>query len=169
MEQFKLLIALILLGGITGIWVPGYAGSDDCEFNRGPEPSRSLRFSGRHEWRFALPFRELALTDEQKAQLKSWLEEQGDQNQERMDAIRKIHREMHELITADTIDEAAIRAKAGELAKAQADQAIEHARFMQRVRTILTPEQLDRLKATEERHHKHMMKQAFIFNPGNDD
>lgn len=90
---------------------------------------------------------ELELTADQKSQLAGWREQNREKTAARRQATRELHRQMHELITAETVDEQAIRAKAHELGEARADRAVERAYFMQQVRSILTPDQFEKLQA----------------------
>lgn len=156
MKQIASLTATVTLAAVFGFGLPAYADHGDC--GPGQHHMRSERHDpGAHFDRLA---DKLELTDEQKAQIKSWREEKQAQRGERRDDLRKIHREMRALMNADTLDEAAIRAKARELADIHADQAIEHARFMQHLRTILTPEQLKKLEALKAKRHGFNKKDA---------
>ena len=149
MGRVKILTALFLTSILAGTGVAAYA--RNCEFGPGPE-------TGFHIQRLPHepPFHELKLTDEQQSQLEIWRQEKMEKNDIRMEAIREISREMYELMTAEAIDEVAVRTKATELANAHADAAIEQAYFMQRARSILTPEQLEELEALKEQHRKHL-------------
>lgn len=143
MKKITSFTVMAMLGTVLGFGLPAYADQGDC--GSGHRHMHSERHNpGAH---FARLAEKLDLTDEQKAQLKSWREEKQAPRGERRDALREAHREMQALMSAETIDEAAIHAKARELADAHADSAIEHARFMQRFRAILTPEQLEKLEA----------------------
>lgn len=156
MKPFASLTATAMLAVLFGFGLPAYADHGDC--GPGHHSMRSERHDpGAHFDRLA---DKLGLTDEQKAQIKSWHEEKQAQRGEHGDAMRKAHREMWALMNADTVDEAAIRAKARELADMHADQAIEHAHFMQQLRTILTPEQLKKLEALKAEHHGFDKKHA---------
>ena len=91
-------------------------------------------------------FRELDLTDEQKAQVTSIV----DSHQAEFKAVgEKMHaaREgMQALLEADTLDEAAVRAKSVEVAAAEADAAILGAKVRTQTVQVLTSEQLAKLK-----------------------
>ena len=91
-------------------------------------------------------FRELDLTDEQKAQVTSIV----DSHQAEFKAVgEKLHaaREgMQALLEADTLDEAAVRAKSVEVAAAEADAAILGAKVRTQTVQVLTSEQLAKLK-----------------------
>ena len=147
MERFKLLVVFVVLTAVPGVGIPEYAGP---EFEPGPPPHFIHPF---HK-----PFHALNLTEEQKANLNSMREGLDEQIRDHMEKAHKIHMEMQKLMVADVIDEAAIRAKAVELANAQADSAIARAYFMQQLRSILTPEQLGKLKEIESEMHECMGK-----------
>ena len=91
-------------------------------------------------------FRELDLTDEQKAQVTSIV----DSHQAEFKAVgEKLHaaREgMQALLEADTLDEAAVRTKSVEVAAAEADAAILGAKVRTQTVQVLTSEQLAKLK-----------------------
>ena len=91
-------------------------------------------------------FRELDLTDEQKAQVTSIV----DSHQAEFKAVgEKLHaaREgMQALLEADTLDEAAVRAKSVEVAAAEADAAILGAKVRTQTVQVLTSEQLAKRK-----------------------
>lgn len=91
-------------------------------------------------------FRELDLTDDQKTQVTSIV----DSHQAEFKAVgEKMHvaREgMQALLEADTLDEAAVRAKSAEVASAEADAAILGAKVRMQTVQVLTSEQLAKLK-----------------------
>lgn len=95
---------------------------------------------------FGPGFRELDLTDEQRAQVKTIV----DSHQAEFKAVgEKMHtaREgMQALIEADPLDEAAVRAKSVEVAAAEADAAILNAKVRTQTFEVLTAEQLAKHK-----------------------
>lgn len=149
MKKITSLTVTAVLGTLLGFGAPAYAVPGDCGHGHGSKHMQR-HGPGAHFNRLA---DELELTDEQKAQLKGWHEEKQAQRGDYRDTRRNAHREMRELMNAETIDEAAIRAKALELAEVHADHAVEHARFMQRFRAILTLEQLEKLEALKAERH----------------
>jgi periplasmic protein CpxP/Spy len=91
-------------------------------------------------------FRELDLTDDQKAQIKSIAQSHQAEFKavgEKMHAARE---GMRALIEADTLDESAVRAKSVEVAAAEADSAILNAKVRAQTLQVLTSEQLAKLK-----------------------
>jgi len=95
---------------------------------------------------FGPGFRELDLTDDQKAQLKSIAESHRDEFRAAGEKARAAHDGMQALVEAGTIDEAAIRAKSTEVAAAEADMLILNAKVRHESLQILTSEQLAKLK-----------------------
>lgn len=91
-------------------------------------------------------FRELDLTEEQRAQLKSIAESHRDEFKAAGQKARAAHDGMQALLEAETIDEAAIRAKSTEVAAAEADVMILNAKVRRESLQILTADQLTRLK-----------------------
>lgn len=91
-------------------------------------------------------FRELDLTEEQRAQLKSIAESHRDEFKAAGQKARAAHDGMQALLEAETIDEAAIRAKSTEVAAAEADVMILNAKMRHESLQILTADQLTRLK-----------------------
>lgn len=104
-------------------------------------------------------FRELDLTDEQKAQVASIV----DSHQAEFKAVgEKLHaaREgMQALLEADTLDEAAVRAKSVEVAAAEADAAILGAKVRTQTVQVLTSEQLAKLKELQKTREGQPRKQ----------
>jgi protein CpxP len=95
---------------------------------------------------FGPGFRQLDLTDDQKAQLKSIAQSHRDEFRAAGEKARAAHDGMQALIEADQIDEAAIRAKSAEVAAAEADVMILNAKVRKASMQVLTSEQLAKLK-----------------------
>ena len=91
-------------------------------------------------------FRELDLTDDQKAQLKSIAESHRDEFRAAGEKARTAHEGMRELVEADSINESAIRAKSVEVAAADAEVMILNAKVRQESMQVLTSEQQQKLK-----------------------
>lgn len=94
---------------------------------------------------FGPGFRELDLTDDQRAQLKSIADSHREQFQQAGEKIRAARQAMQALLEADAIDESAIRAKSAEVASAEADAMILNAKVRQESLQVLTSEQLAKL------------------------
>lgn len=95
---------------------------------------------------FGPGFRGLDLSDDQKDQLKKIAESHQAEFKAAGDKARAAHEGMRALMEADTIDESAIKSKSQEVAAAQADVMILNAKVRKESMTILTAEQLDKLK-----------------------
>ena len=100
--------------------------------------------------------KELGLNDQQKVQVKEILKSQHEQIKPLMDTMKTERRAMHNLIQADTVDEAAIRAQSAKLAVLQGDLAVNRAHMAQKLRTVLTPDQVQKFKSIQEKREKRM-------------
>jgi protein CpxP len=95
---------------------------------------------------FGPGFRELDLSEDQRAQLKSIAESHRDEFRAAGEKARVAHDAMQALVENETIDEAAIRAKAADVATAEADVMILNAKVRKESLAILTSEQQAKLK-----------------------
>lgn len=93
-----------------------------------------------------LPLRELDLTDAQREQVKAIMESHRDAQQSIGDRMRTARQALQEAITADTLDESAIKAHATEIGAIEADAALLQAKVHAEVTAILTPEQVKKWK-----------------------
>lgn len=92
----------------------------------------------------------LELSDGQREELRQAFEERHEVGAETRRALFDARQALREQIHADSFDEPAIRRAAAAVAALEADMAVERARQAQKLRAILTPEQvaeLDRLRA----------------------
>jgi protein CpxP len=95
-------------------------------------------------------FRGLDLSDDQKEQLKKIAQSHRAEFKAIGEKTRAAHEGMRALMDADTINEAAIRAKSQEVAAAQADAMILNAKIRKESMQILTADQLAKLKERRE-------------------
>ena len=95
-------------------------------------------------------FRGLDLTDDQKTQLKQINESHAAEFKAVRDKSRAAHEGMEALLTAETINESAIRAKSAEIAAAEADMLNLNAKIRKESMQILTADQLAKLKEQRE-------------------
>ena len=95
-------------------------------------------------------FRGLDLTDDQRAQLRKIREARQSEFKATGEKLRAARDGMRALIEAETINEGAIRAKAAEVAAAEAEVAILNARVRQESLQVLTSEQQQKLKEFRE-------------------
>ncbi|MDP2054334.1 MAG: Spy/CpxP family protein refolding chaperone, partial [Acidobacteriota bacterium] len=104
-------------------------------------------------------FRELDLTDDQKAQVKAIGESHRAEFKAAGEKMRAARQGMRALIAADTLDEAAVRAKSIEVAAAEADLAILNAKVRTQTMQVLTSEQLAKLKERQAQRPSQPRKQ----------
>ncbi len=102
--------------------------------------------------------KQLNLTEEQKSTLKSLKESNATGREEKRATMEKLHQEMAELLHADTIDEAAIKALSAKLADLRAEEMIFHAKMRQQVMSILTEEQKAQLKQMKQKRVERMKR-----------
>lgn len=102
---------------------------------------------------FGPGFRNLDLTDDQKAQLKKIADARRGDFEAAGQKVRAAREGMRALIEGDSINESAIRAKSAEIAAAEADVMILNAKVRQESLQVLTSEQQAKLK--EQRNHRH--------------
>jgi Spy/CpxP family protein refolding chaperone len=95
---------------------------------------------------FGPGFRQLDLSDDQKAQLKKIREARRSELQAAGQKVRAAREGMRALVEADSINEGAIRAKSAEIAAAEADVMILNAKVRKESMQVLTSEQLAKLK-----------------------
>lgn len=91
-------------------------------------------------------FRELDLSDDQKAQVKSIMNSHQAEFKAAGEKIGAAREALRQLLEADSIDESAIRAKSVEAANAEADAAILGAKVRAQTLQVLNSEQLAKLK-----------------------
>jgi len=103
--------------------------------------------------------RGLDLTDDQKAQVKTIRESHQAEFKTVGDKLRAAREGMRALIQADTLDEPAVRAKSVEVAAAEADAAILNAKVRAQTLTVLTAEQLAKLKELQAQRQSQPRKQ----------
>ena len=96
-------------------------------------------------------FRQLDLSDDQKAQVKSIMESHQAEFKAVGEKMRAAREGMQALIEADTLDESAVRAKSVEVAAAEADAAILGAKVRTQTMQVLTAEQLTKLKESQDK------------------
>ena len=95
---------------------------------------------------FGPGFRELDLTDDQKAQLKTIVDSHRAEFEAAGKKIGAAREGMRALVEGDAINEGAIRAKSAEIAAAEADLMILNAKVRQESMQVLTSEQLQKMK-----------------------
>jgi protein CpxP len=97
----------------------------------------------------ALPLRALDLTEEQRTQMRTIMEQHGEEFRGLAERSRTAREALHQAVTAESFDEAAVRTASAALAEVQADEAVLRARVHQAVWNTLTPVQRDKAKTLQ--------------------
>jgi periplasmic protein CpxP/Spy len=108
----------------------------------------------RHDFRKIA--KKLKLTDEQKAQAKTIFQGNREVVKPIYTSLRDEKKNLHALMHADSVDEAAIRAESAKIAAIQADLNVNRAKVGAQFRAILTPSQLATLKTMHEKRLEKM-------------
>ena len=132
----KMLVGAAVVAALT---MGGFFAALAKAESAGDAPGR--RWGGRLGERLA----DLQLTDEQKAALKAAVQKHQETMRPLADKLVTERRALQDLIHAEKLDEAAIRAQAGKVAAIEADLAVERAKIGQELRPTLTSEQLQKL------------------------
>jgi Spy/CpxP family protein refolding chaperone len=98
----------------------------------------------------------LDLSDVQRDQVDQIFEQTRKETELPRASMRAAHGVLADLMHAEDYDEASIRAAAEEVAAAQAELIVAHARALRDVRDVLTPEQLEQFQQIQERHREQM-------------
>ena len=109
--------------------------------------------AGRHFKKMAT---ELGLSSQQKQEVKDIFAKSRSQAEPLMKQIKTERHALRELVQADVIDEAAIRAQSAKVAAVEADLAVQRAHVAQQIRAILTPEQVQKFKAIQAKRDSRM-------------
>ena len=105
-------------------------------------------------------FRGLDLTDDQQAQLRKIREARQNEFKAAGEKLHAAREGMRPLIEAETINESAIRAKAAEVAAAEAEVAILNAKVRQESLQVLTSEQQQKLKEFREQRGEQLKRRG---------
>jgi protein CpxP len=107
-----------------------------------------------------LPLRELELTDAQREQVRTVMQSHQAAFKEIGDRMRTARQALDAVVTADALDEAAIRAKSADVAAVEADGAVLRARVHQEVFSLLTAEQQAKAKELKAQRQQKMKQRA---------
>jgi Spy/CpxP family protein refolding chaperone len=99
--------------------------------------------------RFALRLKQLGVTADQKAEVKTILRKYQPTVGPLIKEVVTERRALRDAIHAPTIDETAIRAQAAKVASLESDLAVQRAHVSHDIRAVLTPEQLQKVKEME--------------------
>ena len=91
----------------------------------------------------------LDLTDDQRSRVRQITESHREEQRAIADRARQAHAALREVTEGGTFDEAAVRARAADVANVEADMAVARARIFSEVYQILTPEQQAKLKTLQ--------------------
>lgn len=98
----------------------------------------------------------LGLTDQQKEQLRLILKENQPTVQPLIKQFVDERRALRGLVETTPVNEQAIRDEVAKMAATGADLAVKHAYIAQRVRTVLTPDQVQKIMDLQSHHDEHM-------------
>lgn len=102
--------------------------------------------------------RELDLTDAQRDQIKGLVESHRESHKATAETLLKARKDLHDAITSGTADEAAIRAKAAEVAKIEADAAVARGQLHSQLFQVLTPEQQQKAQELRSAREKRLQE-----------
>jgi len=105
-------------------------------------------------YRLNLLSEELGLTDDQRAALKDLIRNRRDEIKPLVKAVIAKKRALQELALGDNPDPAAIRQASADLGNAIAEAAVLGSSLAQKAKSILTPEQLTRLREMRQNREK---------------
>ncbi|SMC20611.1 protein refolding chaperone Spy/CpxP family [Andreprevotia lacus DSM 23236] len=137
-------LSAALLGGAAY----SLAASDNAPPPRGPGFEHSAHGP-------MLPLRELNLTDAQKQQLEQFREAQKPGMEAARKALHDAHDALRTFTDSGNTDQTKLRALADAEGKAVADMAVLHAGFKQKLLSVLTPDQQQKLQQLAAEHKEH--------------
>ena len=120
------------------------------------EREMKREFGGMHFMKRA--FAKLDLSEDQKAQLKTLKESGREGNEETREQIVDLKLKVKELLSAEEIDEAAVKSSSMELASLKSSQAIKHAKMRKQALAILTDEQRAKFEQMKNKRKMRMKK-----------
>jgi Spy/CpxP family protein refolding chaperone len=130
--------ALIAAGAVAAATVGGF-----FTFLAHADTTNDVGFA---KGRFALRLKQLEVTADQKAEVKTILRKYQPTVGPLIKQVVTERRALRDIIRAETIDETAIRAQAAKVASLEADLAVQRAHVSHDIRAVLTPDQLQKLK-----------------------
>ena len=103
----------------------------------------------------------LGLSEEQKEQIKAIFRKHRDETAPLRKEMMSGRRELRNLIRADKPDEAAIREQVKKIAATGGDLAVRRAKMAQEVRAVLTPEQIEKFRALQEKRDRRIDRMMY--------
>jgi len=138
MTKWMLSGGLVMLLGMTAYSDAAWAQPPDGGGLRGGRMGRRM---DRPPGGPLIHLRRLGLSEAQRGQIRSIYEQSRETNEGSEKQVRVVRLALREAVTADVVDEGAIRALATELGVAEGDAAVQRAYVHVRVWQVLTPEQ----------------------------
>jgi protein CpxP len=124
------------------------ASTPGCMEGDGPQ-----QHSGSHLKKMA---KDLGLDAGQKVQVENILKSAHEQGKPMMDRLVTERRALRSLIHAATVDETAIRAQSARVAAVEADLAVHRAQVAQKIRVLLTADQVQKFQTLHEKREHRM-------------
>jgi protein CpxP len=148
-------LAILTAVAIGGTFVSGYAWADRGE-DHGAGCACSERGGGwkGHDHRMHQLTKALDLSKEQKEQIKAIFRKHRDEIAPLRKELVSERRELRNLILSDKPDEAVLREQAKKIAATGGNLAVRWAKVAQEVRTVLTPEQIQKFRALQEKRDR---------------
>ncbi len=152
--QTKTLYSLIL----TATFSLGFVQNTFAFEHHGKSFEREIKreLGGMHFMKRA--FAKLDLSEDQKAQLKVLKESGKNGNEQTREQIIDLKLKIKGLLSADVIDEAAVKSTSMELASLKSSQAIKHAKMRKQALAILTDEQRAKFEQMKNKRKMRMKK-----------
>jgi Spy/CpxP family protein refolding chaperone len=140
-------IKATLLIGVLGAAIPAF-GQSQNQSSDNASPRR--QFGARAGARFSAGFERVlsVLTDDQRASIREAMAADREKIRELEQKIRESRRELFELGLRDKFDEAAVREKANEAAKLDAEMTVLRVKAISKIHPPLTAEQIEKIKTS---------------------
>jgi Spy/CpxP family protein refolding chaperone len=137
-RRIRIVVLSALVAGLVGAGVlyaqgPGFG--QGRGFGRGPGGPGVM-----------LPLRQLDLTEAQRQQIRQLTERHRTDVRPLLERLRSAASAQQQAMNAVPVDEGRVRAAVEDLARVQADVAVQQARFQSDIFTLLTPEQQQRVQ-----------------------
>ena len=164
-------MAILTAVGVGGTIVSGTAWADrgDCG-GRCACSGREVGWTG-HGHRGAMIAKALGLSGEQREQIKAIFRKHHDEIAPLRRKMVTDRRELRNLAQADKPDEAVLREQVKKIAATEGDLAVLRASMSREVRSVLTPGQVQKFKALQEKRDRRidrMMNRGDERHPGED-
>ncbi len=141
-----LAVGALLIGSLVMAGPGGY-GKGNCDGGSNGKGSEAMNYE-QHEERMGQRMDRmetiLDLTEEQKGQLETLLNQRYQDKQDLREQMQASREAMREARNAETFNEADFRAKSAVQAELKTERMVENAKLKQQIRALLTPEQLEK-------------------------